>query len=233
MLTLAIIPARGGSKGVTRKNLRVVGGRSLLARAVEGARGSGVVDRVVVSTDDPAIREEGLRCGAEAPFIRPAHLATDEASTVDVVIHAVETYEATLGLRVGTTVLIEPTSPFRGAEHIRAAVLRYREGGVDAVVSVCPLERKPENIFVKEESGRVLAPYVKKPRERFTTRQQMEHLCRANSAVYVCGRDAFLARRTFFIEPLGYIEMSLVESLNIDGEFDLKLAEFVAREYGL
>lgn len=233
MLTLAIVPARGGSKGVRRKNLLEVGGKTLLARAIGGALGSGVVDRVVVSTDDVAIREEGLRCGAEVPFLRPAHLAADDTPTVEVVADTVERYEGLTSQGVDTVVLLEPTSPFRRAEHVKAAVLRYREGGLGAVVSVCPLERKPENIFVKTGGGRVLKRYVQEPRERFVTRQAMHYLCRANSAIYVCGRDGFLTQRTLFIEPVGYIEMSLVESLNIDEELDLRVAELIAKEYGL
>lgn len=80
MTTLALIPARGGSKGVARKNLRLVGGRSLLARAIDAARDSGMVDRVVVSTDHEEIAGEARHCGAEAPFLRPLELASDQAA---------------------------------------------------------------------------------------------------------------------------------------------------------
>lgn len=233
MLTLAIIPARGGSKGVKRKNLRCVGGKSLVQRAIESAFDSGVVDRVLVSTEDPDIQSEGLRCGAEVPFLRPASLATDEASTIDVVVHAIEEYEKVVRQQVETIVLLEPTSPFRRGSHVKEALLRYRSGGVKSVVSVCPLERKPQNIFLKAAPAELLERYIKEPHQQFTRRQEMSHLCRLNSAVYICGRDEFLAKRTLVVEPVGYVEMSHQESLNIDDELDLTFAELIAGEYGL
>lgn len=232
-MMLGVIPARGGSKGVPRKNLRCVGGVSLLRRAVRSAADSGAVDRVVVSTDDAEIRAEALAAGAEAPFLRPAALAADESPTVDVVAHAVDAWEAVSGERVDTIVLLEPTSPFRRATHVRDAVARFREGGCAAVVSVCPLERKPENIFVKAEPSRSLARYIRDPDAGFTTRQAMRHLCRLNSAVYVVGRETFFRTRSVAPAPLGYVEMTGLESINVDEELDLKLAELVAAEYGL
>jgi len=233
MLTLAIIPARGGSKGVKRKNLRCVGGKSLVQRAVESAFDSGVVDRVLVSTEDSEIRNEGIRCGAEVPFLRPASLATDEASTIDVVVHAIAEYEDVLRQHVKTVVLLEPTSPFRRGSHVKEALSRYLQGGVKSVVSVCPLERKPENIFMKGSPTEPLERYIKDPRHLFTRRQEMSHLCRLNSAVYVGGRDEFLVKRTLIMEPVGYVEMSAQDSLNIDNELDLMLAELIAHEHGL
>jgi CMP-N-acetylneuraminic acid synthetase len=233
MITLAVIPARAGSKGIARKNLRMVGGRSLLQRAVEAAIGCGVVDRVLVSTDDPEIQKEGLRFGAEVPFLRPAALATDSASTVEVVVHAISEYERLTNAPVGTVVLLEPTSPFRQGKHVQHAVEQYRTGCYKAVVTVCQLERKPENIFLKHGTAGGLQRYIQEPRRIFTRRQDMEQLCRVNSAVYVCGRDAFLTERAFLLEPMGYVEMTHRESVNIDEELDLLFADLIAKEYGL
>ena len=230
MLTLAIIPARGGSKGVKRKNLRRIGGLSLLQRAIDGARKSGMIDHVLVSTDDQGIQEEAARAGAEVPFLRPAPLADDQAASADVVAHAIEQFERLSGETAHTIVLLEPTSPFRNAENIRRALLKFAEGTCRSVVSVCPLERKPENIFVK---GPTLEPYIKQPHERFARRQDMHHLCRLNSAVYVVSRDAFMQERRFLLDPIGYVEMTPLESINIDEELDLEFAELVAKEYGL
>jgi len=230
MVTLAIIPARGGSKGVPRKNLRCVGGLSLLQRAIEGARKSGMIDHVLVSSDDDEIRKEAALAGAEAPFVRPASLADDQAVSSDVVAHAIEQFEDLSRETVHTVVLLEPTSPFRNGENIRQALLKFAEGSCQSVVSVCPLERKPENMFIK---GPTLEPYIKQPRERFARRQDMHHLCRLNSAIYVFGRDAFMRARRFLLEPVGYVEMSPLESINIDDELDLQYAELVAKEYGL
>jgi len=230
--TLALIPARGGSKGVPRKNLRRVGGRSLITRAVEAMTSSGAVDHVLVSTEDEEIANEARRAGAAVPFLRPAELASDEAAMVPVIEHAIAAFEASLGAKLSTLVFSEPTLPFRKAAHVRAAVERFRGGGCRSVIGVCPLERKPHNIFVKREGG-LLERYIREPRERFVRRQDMAHLCRLSGGIYVVGRDDFLKARSLVVEPVGYIEMSLVESINIDSEIDLLLAEIVAERHGL
>lgn len=232
MVTLAFIPARGGSKGVPGKNLRVVGGRSLIERAVRACAESGVVDRVLVSTDDEAIAEAARNAGAEAPFLRPPELATDEAPMVPVIEHGIRAFEDYAGARVETLVFTEPTVPFRAAPHVRAAVERFRKGDCRSVITVCPLERKPQFIFTKVAGAR-LERFIKEPRISFTRRQDMAHLCRLSSGVYVVGRDDFLARRALIVEPVGYTEMTAAESINIDEEMDLLLADVVAARYGL
>lgn len=231
-MTLAFIPARGGSKGVPRKNLRPIGGRSLIERAVRACIDSKVVDRVLVSTEDEAIAEAARQAGAEVPFLRPRELASDEARMVPVVEHGIRAFEAHAGLGVETLVFTEPTVPFRSAAHVRAAVERFRRGDCRSVISVCPLERKPEFIFQKV-AGERLERFIKEPQARFARRQDMAHLCRLSSGVYAVGRDDFLAHKALIVEPVGYIEMTAIESINIDEEIDLLLAETVADRYGL
>lgn len=230
MTTLALIPARGGSKGVARKNLRLVGGRSLLARAIDAARQSRMVDRIVVSTDDEEIAAEARRCGAEVPILRPAELASDKSAIEPAIAHAIDNFESTAVLPVQTLVLIEPTSPFRNAGHVRAAIERFQAGDCRSVISVCPLERKPENIFAK--SGGILERYIRNATPH-VRRQDMGHLCRLNSAVYVVGRDTFKETGRLIVEPVGFVEMSGMESINIDEELDLVVAEVVASRCGL
>jgi len=231
MVTLAIIPARGGSKGVIRKNLRSVGGRSLVERAIAAAHGADEIDHVLLSTDDEEIAEEGRRCGAEVPFLRPQDLADDNAAISPAILHALEAFEQYADVVVDTLVLLEPTSPFRTAEHVHQAIERFRVGDCRSVISVCPLERKPENIFIRTDGQ--LERFVKEPRAVFTRRQEMEKLCRLNSAIYVVGRNDFIETHRLIIEPIGFIEMSGKESVNIDEELDLLLAEVVAGRYGL
>jgi CMP-N-acetylneuraminic acid synthetase len=230
MTTLALIPARGGSKGVTRKNLRLVGGRSLLARAIDAARDSRMVDCVVVSTDDEEIAAAARCCGVEVPFLRPAELASDQSAIEPAIAHAVENFERISGATVRTLVLIEPTSPFRNAGHVRAALERFQAGDCRSVISVCPLERKPENIFAKSDG--VVERYIRDA-VPYVRRQDMGQLCRLNSAVYVVGRDKFMETSRLIVEPVGFIEMSALESINIDEELDLVIAEVVAGRFGL
>lgn len=230
MTTLAIIPARGGSKGVPGKNLRVVGGRSLLARAIDAARESRMVDGVVVSTDDEEIAAAARRCGVEVPSLRPTALANDHSAIEPAIAHAIENFERISGAAVQTLVLIEPTSPFRSAGHVRAALERFQAGGCRSVISVCPLERKPENIFAKSDG--IVERYIRDA-VPFVRRQDMGHLCRLNSAVYVLGRDTFKETGRLIVEPVGFIEMTALESINIDEELDLVIAEVVAGRFGL
>lgn len=229
MRIVAIIPARGGSKGVPRKNLRLVGGRSLIARAVAACTGAAGIDQTIVSTDDAEIAAAARAAGAEVPFMRPAELAGDAAPTVPALQHAVRSLEA-IGERIDAVALIEPTSPFRTAAHVEAAAMRFRVGDCRAVLSVMPLTRKPENIFVKE---RHLRRFIEKPEIRFARRQDMAHLCRLNSAIYVVGRDDLLERGELMPEPIGWIEMTELESMNIDSITDLEIADFLAIRHGL
>lgn len=135
-------------------------------------------------------------------------------------------------MRVTTLVFLEATVPFRRPAHIAEAVARMDRGDVRSVVSVCPLERKPENILAKQPDGTV-ERYIREPREIFARRQDMEHLCRVSSGVYVVGRDDWFATRRLIVEPAGFVEMTAEESINIDSELDMMLAELVAQRLAL
>jgi CMP-N-acetylneuraminic acid synthetase len=186
------------------------------------------IERVFVSTDDDGIRKAALAAGADVPTLRPDGLATDDAPTLPVIRHAIELYDS-LGVRATAVVLVEPTSPFRTAEHVAAAVKRYAQGDCASVATVMPMDRKPENIFRKDG---VLRRYIEAPRERFARRQDMAHLCRINSAVYVTSRDAVMAGH-LLPEPIGFVEMDERSSINIDTELDLAFADFLARTGGI
>jgi len=142
---IAVIPARGGSKGVKRKNIQKIGGISLLGRAIVCSLNSGEIDHVLVTTDDAEIQEEALRYGAEAPFLRPAHLSDDFATTEDAVHHSVMEFEAYKSIKMSIIAIIEPPNPFRRSETIREAIQLYKTGKYKSVVSVCSLKKKPEN----------------------------------------------------------------------------------------
>ena len=232
MTVLALIPARGGSKGVPGKNIRPVGGRTLLERAVRAARDSGVVDHILVSTDSEEIAEAALKAGAEVPFLRPPELATDQAPMAPTIRHAIIAFESHAGVTVDTLVFTEPTTPFRTAAHVEQAVRRFRRSDCQSVITVCPVERKPENIFVKGADGH-LTRYIREPSATFANRQEMDALCRLSSGVYVVGRDTYLDTDRLVVEPVGFIEMTAIESVNIDEEIDLILAEVVAERFGL
>ena len=202
----------------------------MVGRAVKCALESKVLDRVLVSTDDEDIRREALLYKAEVPFLRPKHLADDYASIEDTVAHAIEAFEKHINGRVSIIAIIEPTNPFRTPAKLREAVYLFQTGRYKSVISVCPLERAPQNIFVK---GDVLTPFIEKPKVRFKRRQDMKHLCRLSSVVYVLDRDDFLKNKKLILFPLGFVDTTNIEAINIDEELDLDFADFIANKYNL
>lgn len=138
MSLVGIIPARGGSRGLPRKNVRTLGGRPIIAFTIEAALGSRLVERVIVSTDSPVIARIAEHYGAEVPGLRPAELSGDTASSADAVLHMVELLELDTG-PIDAVVTLQPTSPFRSAKHIDAAVRLMTDQGSDSAVSVARL----------------------------------------------------------------------------------------------
>jgi N-acylneuraminate cytidylyltransferase len=214
---LALIAARGGSRGVPRKNLRIAGGKPLLAWTAAAARASRYVDRVVTSTDDEEIREEALRCGSEVPFLRPARLATDEATSVDVALDA-------LGRLPGFDylVLLQPTSPLRTADDIDRAIELCRASGAPSCVTVRRAAESPWWMYTLAD-GKRLEPVV--AGARATRRQDLPAAYLLNGAVYVAETSALLAHRTFVMSGTVALEMPDERSIDIDTESDLALAD--------
>lgn len=227
-LVLALIPARGGSKGLPGKNLMPLAGQSLVDRAAAVARESGVVDRVIVSTDSPQIAEEGRRAGIEVPFVRPSALAADETPMLPVVQHAVEALEAE-GWAPEIIVLLQPTAPLRQPAHVRAAVTRLRDSRADSVVSVVELPRHMSPDYVMRIADGELKPFLPGG-ERLTRRQDARAAFVRDGTVYVFWR-ATLARHGNIYGPhcLPLI-VPAEESITIDTPGDWAAAERLLRE---
>lgn len=223
---LALIPARGGSKGVPGKNLCEIDGVSLVGRAINVARGVADINHILVSTDSKEIAEEAKRYKATVLGARPPHLSSDTAAMIDVIKYEIKRYESEFDQKISTLVLLEPVVPFRTSDHVRRAIELYNTQIEGSVISVCPLERKPENIFIKKSNR--LNRYIVGDVEQFACRQEMSHLCRLSSGVYVVGRDDFMKQGKLVIEPIQYVEMTQEESINIDSLLDLNLARLYA-----
>jgi CMP-N-acetylneuraminic acid synthetase len=145
---LAVIPARGGSKSIPRKNVRTLGGYPLLAWSVAAARDSRAVDRVLVSTDDPEIRDAALRCGAEAPFLRPAEIARDDTRDRPVFEHALQWLEREEGFRPDLVVQLRPTSPFRPPGLVDEAIaLLATDDAADSIRAVTAAGQNPYKMW--------------------------------------------------------------------------------------
>ncbi|WP_349371506.1 acylneuraminate cytidylyltransferase family protein [Salinarimonas sp.] len=227
MRTLALVNARGGSKGVPRKNVRPLAGRPLIAWSIEAGLGAARVTSLVVSTDDAEIAEVARASGARVPFTRPADLATDTAIQIDVVRHAVAALEAA-GERYDAIVILQPTCPLRRAEDIDGALALLEESGADSVISVCDVGgRHPLTCYRADAAGR-LSPLLPSD-TRGVLRQQFGQVLWRNGAVYAMRRDVVMNRGSLYGDvTLGYI-MPEERSFNIDSLFDWRLTEAYLR----
>jgi CMP-N,N'-diacetyllegionaminic acid synthase len=219
---LALIPARGGSKGLRRKNLRLVLGKSLVAHAIEAATASRQVTDVAVSTEDADIATEARRLGARV-IDRPAALASDSAQNDAVAIHALESLGA--AHHPDVLLLLQPTSPLRTSAHIDECVTLLLASSAQSAMSICPASHHPSK-YVVADAG-LVRPYAGEV-EFEARRQNLTPVFRQNGAIYAVHTPAFLKERKFYIRPcMGYV-MDEQASIDIDGELDLKIAEMVA-----
>lgn len=222
MKVMALIPARGGSKGLPGKNVMPLMGKPMIAYSVEAALGAGL--EPVVSTDDEEIARVARDAGASVPFMRPERLATDEATTLEVVFHALDRlYDASEQEDV-LVCLLQPTSPLRSAEDIKGALALARE--VEApVVSVSPVKKPPSWMVRMDASGR-LSPFVEDRQPGGVTRRQdAAPLYMYNGAIYVIMASALRQLKSFAPEGVvGYV-MPAERSVDVDDLLDFRLAQ--------
>lgn len=220
---LALIPARGGSKGLPRKNIRVFGGKPLIAWTIEEALKSGCFTEVAVSTDDQEIAAVAGDYGARVPFLRPGELAMDKTRGIEVVLHAMDWFEEN-EQAFDLLMLLQPTSPLRTAEDIKTALAVFAEKQAEAVVSVCACEYPP--VWANTIGPDLcMKDFVKK--EALQNRQKLGTFYRLNGAVYLAGWDFLRRNRGFFGERTFAYIMPAHRSVDIDSELDLQFAEFL------
>ncbi|WKV11364.1 acylneuraminate cytidylyltransferase family protein [Marivirga harenae] len=220
MKPLVVIPARGGSKGVPRKNIKDLGGKPLIYYTIEAAREVFEDKHILVSTDDEEIKEVVEKTGLKVPFIRPKELATDTAGTQEVLKHAIKFSEDN-GYFPDTLVLLQPTSPFRTGEHLKKAIDLYHDN-IDMVVSVKETKSNPYYLLFEEnEEG-----YLEKSKEgNFTRRQDVPKVWEYNGAVYVININSLEKSRMNQFNRILKFEMSQKSSHDIDDLIDWLIAE--------
>ncbi len=222
---IALIPARGGSKRLPRKNLLPLAGKPLLAWTVEAALAARRIDRVILSTDDAEIAAVGRAYGAETPFMRPAELASDAAGTLGVMLHTLRML-ATAGETCDLLVVLQPTSPLRSAADIDAAVELLRDKTADAVISVCETEHPPEwcNTLPDDLS---MADFFR-PGIRARRSQDLPRSFRLNGAIYVYGARRLLHSGSLDMDDncFAYL-MPRERSIDIDDALDFELAQLL------
>jgi len=229
MRVLGIIPARGGSKGLPRKNVRSLGGKPLLLWTAEAARGSKRLTRTILTTDDNEISQIGRAAGLDVPFLRPANLATDTTPTVPVLQHAVRALEAA-GDHYDAVCLLQPTCPLRTAATIDACIDQLIAHNLDSVVTVLAVPHKynPHWVYVPT-SGGLLELATGEP-TIIPRRQDLPPAFHREGSVYVVRRDVLVEQGSLYGARLAGHEMSADESVNIDTEDDWKRAEALLAE---
>jgi len=225
---LGIIPARGGSKGIPGKNIRMLGGKPLIYYAVRAARESGLVDRLILTTDSAEIADVGKSLGIEMPFIRPANLAQDDTPMFPVIDHAVQFVESR-GWQPDIILLLQPTAPLRQPEHIQAAVKILTETKCDAVASVVEVPQHYAPDFVlKLEEGK-LKPFLEGG-EKVTRRQDTRAAYSRDGTIYAFWRDVFIHKRSIYGDDCRPLVIPRDMSCNLDtmedwGEVEQKIKD--------
>jgi CMP-N,N'-diacetyllegionaminic acid synthase len=222
---LAVIPARGGSKGVAGKNIRPLGGRPLIAWTIEAALAATTPMRVVVSTDADDIAEIASRHGAEVPMRRPADLVQDDTPGIDPILHAVEWLDRNEGYRPHLVVVLQPTSPLRTADDIDAAIRLLRDRGAAAVVSVAPTPHHPAWMKRVTDDGELVEAF--ESADVLTVRQRLAPLYVLNGAIYLVSREVLMERRSLYATKTYAYVMPPERSIDIDSLWDFELVEFV------
>jgi len=218
---LAVIPARGGSKEIPRKNIRLLAGKPLIAYTIEAALKSKYVDKVIVSTEDIEISQISEQYGAEV-VKRPEKLARDETPTLSVIQHVVRRLKE----KYDIIVALQPTSPLRDEKDIDAAIDLFGKHGTDSLVSVCEVEHHPY-WMVRVTNGKV-EPFVKTDKE-YPRRQDLPKLYRFNGAIYIAKKDILMKENKIFGKNATAFIMPLEKSIDIDTELDFKLAEILMK----
>lgn len=219
---IAIVPARGGSKGIPRKNLISLGGKPLIEFTLRAAQSSEVFDDIIVSTDDSEIAEFSRRLG-HSIHQRPLHLATDSSRVVDTVLDVAHNWR----LDASTLVMVlQPTSPFRGAHHIRQAVDLLRKEDPVAVVSVVECEHHPFKA-VRLENQQIFC--ISNQDYLEASRQDLPRLFRPNGAIYMASLATIERGGTLIPNNAYALEMSLEDSLDIDSQIDLMMAQLLTK----
>ena len=228
---LALVPARGGSKGLPRKNLRLLAGRPLVAHAVVAGLAAELVERVVCSTEDPEIAEAARQAGAAVPFLRPAELAQDTSEDLPVFEHALAWLERHEGWVPDLVVNLRPTSPLRRPSHVDGAIRLLCETDADSVKSVCLARQHPHKMWLFSPESRMLEPFLRTPfrleRGPDVPRAELQDVYWQNGVVDVTRRDVIVDQHRMIGQRVAGLVTDPAESIDIDSSLDLALAELL------
>lgn len=225
MRILAVIPARGGSKRLPKKNVRTLGGKPLIHWSIEVARGISEICEVLVSTDDTEIASIAKEAGASVPWLRPGNLSTDTASSVDVALHALNWYESKF-TSVDGLLLLQPTSPFRTRKSIKVGIDSYINNNFSSVVAITPAKNPATWVFKNKDN--FISPYIDKS-NMLSELSDSVSTWWITGSFYLISPSILRANRTFLpFQTIPLIIDSPIESIDIDTEWDFELAKYIA-----
>ncbi|WP_350655697.1 acylneuraminate cytidylyltransferase family protein [Psychrobacter sp. S1-30-MNA-CIBAN-0213] len=223
MTYVAVIPARGGSKGIKDKNLQLVDGASLLARAIKSAKSIPSISRVIVSTDSKNLMEEALLHDAEIHERREL-TSSDSAKTIEVL----KDIYCEMQLSNEICILLQPTSPLREVENIEACIDEYESNiSVNSVVSVTECEHHPYKVVVQDVDGQMVP--IRDISDLEAPRQLLPKALRINGAVYIVSFKNLIKNESFFCQPVRFVAMDEEESIDIDSHADLDRANLIIK----
>lgn len=221
---LAVIPARGGSKGVPGKNIKELAGKPLIAYTIEAAFEADIFQKIIVSTDSREIADIAVRYGAEVPFLRPDEISKDMTSSDDVILHALG-YYANLGIKYEEVCKLQPTSPFRTGMHLLEAYRLFHDKQANYLVSVCECEHSPLWAGIISDDLR-LDNFISDEVKR-ACRQDLPTYYRLNGAIYMGKTNEFCANKSFLGKKcIAYI-MDQKVSIDMDSQLDFEVAEIL------
>ncbi len=220
---LGLIPARGKSKEIKRKNIRLLKDRPLVAYAIEEALKSKFISRTVVSTEDQEIADVAKKYGAEVPFLRPGELAEDTASDFSVIEHALLWFDAH-NWKPDYIVFLRPTSIFRTADEIDKAIKRIFESDFDSIRAISKAVYPP--YWMKRIAEDRLVNFIETGYE-LTRRQDLPKVYQGNGTIEVIKRETILDKKSIYGDKVGFIKMGDIAAVDIDTELDFKIAELL------
>jgi len=231
MEILGLIPARGGSKGIYKKNLALLAGRPLVSYTCEAAQKSKLLNRTILSTDDKEIADIGQTWGIEVPFLRPKELSLDDTPILPVINHALVWLAKNQNYHPDLIVLLQPTSPLRRTEDIDAAIQMMIDLKTDSVVSVVQIPHQYHPLSAMTLDNGLLKPYIAGEGTRLQSRQEKPAIYARNGPAVLVTRHKVIKSGSLYGECITPYIMGWPESLDIDMPFDLYLAECLLRGY--
>lgn len=223
---LAVITARGGSKGLPGKNIKELNGKPLICYSIDAAKKSTLITHVIVSTDDKEIADVAKKCGGNIPFMRPRELALDDTPHLLVMQNAIEFMEKQEGITFDYVVILQPTSPYRTGKDIDSTIQKIIDTGADSAVSVCEIDPRFHPCKMKKLEGDILTPisedFIETQGKR---RQDLSVFYKRNGAVYVMKRDTHMVKNKLYGDSTAAYIMPRDSSVDIDTPNDWVKAE--------